>query len=80
MRFTERPSLDQQALSVFIMLVVVVILAHNPTMHPGLQASIMGAALWLARPIAQGVLQYLRIAGLVLCAFLVVLTGFELVY
>ncbi|MDU0372135.1 hypothetical protein ACFPAF_17160 [Hymenobacter endophyticus] len=79
MRFSEFSSLDQQAMSVLLMLVVVAVLASNPTMHPGLQATIMGAALWLARPIAQGVLHYLRLAGLVLCALLVVLTGVELV-
>ncbi|WP_262706541.1 hypothetical protein [Hymenobacter perfusus] len=40
----------------------------------------MGGALWLARPLAQGILHYLRLAGLILCGLLVVPTGVELLY
>ena len=78
MSFPDYAALKEQVVSVTLLLAVVIILAFNQPMHPGLQASLMGTALWLARPLAQGYLHYLRIAGMALCALLVVLTGVEL--
>lgn len=79
MKYTDRSDLNPQAFSVLLMLVVGMFLLYNKGMlSPGAQGLIMGVALWLARPLAEGALRYVWGAGLALCSLLVVLTGVEL--
>lgn len=78
MNYPNRSDLNPQAFSVLLLLVVGMFLLYNKgALTPGSQALVMGGALWLARPLAEGALRYLWGTGLALCGLLLVLTGVE---